>query len=61
MVVAALKFLSICFFFFIFTYSFASTKDNNSDKEGTKRAKAKGFNPPNCSICFSRAETIISK
>ena len=48
-------------FIFLSTYSFAGTKDNNSDKEGTKRAEeVKGFNPPNCSI-FSRAETIINK
>ena len=34
-------------FIFLSTYSFAGTKDNNSDKEGTKRAKdAQGFNPP---------------
>ena len=60
MVVAALKFLSV--FIFLSTYSFAGTKDNNSDKEGTNRAEEmKGFNPPNCSICFLRAETIISK
>ena len=49
-------------FIFLSTSSFDGTKDNNSDKEGTKRAKeAQGFNPPNCSICFSMAETIISK